>query len=238
MVFSLDNVDSYTQVRNLLQLIVELKKPTCKQESKGSNYTSSVPILVVGNKLDMFMESSSTSSSTSRRCAELGDIQHMVAATAGPRTAVYAEISALQSMGIETAFERLFGIASLPLDMLPMRHRTIDMSVSAAPPVSPLAVATAANTAGSAAGASNGAASSSIGNDVKVTKTESVSNIDTSTSAANDSIAAKKLSGRLSGGFSRASSLKVDININKLILSYVKISKQSLISNEETHFII
>lgn len=181
MVFSLDNVESYTQVKSLLQLIVELKKPSSKPEN-GRHSTS---VLVVGNKLDLLMENKIAS-----RCVELGDIQQMVASTAGPKTAVYTEISALNAMGIETAFERLFSLASLPLEMLPQRHRTVDLNLS-----------------GSVAPAS---ANSEQKNSVM--KTESISNIDSSATApesGSNPILGKRFSTKLSNGFARASSLKV-----------------------------
>lgn len=209
MVFSLDNVDSYTQVKQQLQLIVDLKKPTAsKQENRrgsggtggsGNGCTSSVPILVVGNKLDLLMENK-----VSSRCAELGDIQQMVASVAGPRTAVYSEISARNSMGIETAFERLFALAALPLEMLPNRHRTVEMST----PVTTAAIGPAC-----AAAAAGGATS--------VVKTESVNNIEaaeTSSNSLGGALNSKRLSTRLSNA--RSSSLKVYNRLLRVLLLF------------------
>ena len=74
-------------------------------------------------------------------------------------------------------------MAGLPLEMLPLRHRTVDLSST----------------------------SNSTGQDQNksVIKTESISNIESSDSSNANSISAKRLSSRLSNGFTRASSLKV-----------------------------
>ena len=188
LVFSLDNVDSYTQVKHLLQLIVELKKPTAKQDSgrHSSGNTSTVPILVVGNKLDLLMDNKVV-----QRCAELGDIQQMVASTCGPKIAIYSEISALNSMGIETAFERLFTLAALPHEMLPNRHRTVEVNSS----VSAVAASNPQNVS-----------NPTVDSNGKVVKTESTSNIDAEIGAGGGLIN-KRLSAKFASA--RSSSLKV-----------------------------
>jgi hypothetical protein len=109
--FSIDDIDSYDQVKQNCQEIREIKK-----EKK------SFPILILGNKIDCINDNSSK-----RRCVDASYVE-LFASTV--KSCIYAEVSCKSSKGLEDAFQRLFTQAFLPIEMLPSKHRRIYLNSS------------------------------------------------------------------------------------------------------------
>ena len=105
--FSLDDIDSYNQVKNLCQEIHEIKKVNRKKNN--------FPILILGNKLDILKESRT-------RCVDLATVE-LFASTM--KHCIYADISCRTQRGIEDAFQKLFTSYSMPIELLPTKHRRI-----------------------------------------------------------------------------------------------------------------
>lgn len=120
LVFGIDDIDSYFQIKQLCELIVELKKT--KQDQRCSN----VPILILGNKIDYLLENKLTS-----RCIDLTDTQQFVSSF---KSCMYSEISCKNTMGLDSAFEKLFNTANLPVEMIPSKHRRVSLNLDLTKP--------------------------------------------------------------------------------------------------------
>ncbi len=105
--FSLDDIDSYNQVKNLCQEIREIKKVNRKKRN--------FPILILGNKLDTLKENRT-------RCVDVATVELFAAAM---KYCIYADVSCRSQRGIEDAFQKLFTTFSIPIELLPTKHRRI-----------------------------------------------------------------------------------------------------------------
>ena len=123
LVFNIDDLDSYNQIKQLQDLILELKK-TKQKESKKK-----IPILILANKKDRLLEKRLANRANEHSSSE----NHQINASAF-KSSLYFEISCKQSLGIENAFEKLFLIANLPIEMLPTRHRRVSLNLDLARP--------------------------------------------------------------------------------------------------------
>jgi small GTP-binding protein len=117
LVFSIDDVDSYVQVKQLCELIKELKKS--KQDAKSS---MNVPVLVLANKLDYL-----TDKRAARRGYDSAELQQQI--LAANKSCVFYEVSCKHLIGLDLAFEALFNQASLPVEMTPARHRRVSLNL-------------------------------------------------------------------------------------------------------------
>ena len=122
LVFSIDDVDSYVQVRQLCELIRELKKT--KQDSKNS---MNVPVLVLANKLDVMLENRQVT-----RGFDLTELQQQIVAT--NKSCVFYEVSCKSLIGLDSAFELFFQQANLPVEMTPARHRRVSLNLDLTKP--------------------------------------------------------------------------------------------------------
>lgn len=122
IVFSIDDIDSYLQVKQLCELIIELKKT--KQDSKHHN--TNVPILIIGNKLDYLLENKIL-----QRCVDLSEMQQFASSL---KSSIFCEISCKNLMGLDNAFEKLFTQANLPVEMIPSKHRRISLNLDLSKP--------------------------------------------------------------------------------------------------------
>lgn len=104
--FSLDDIDSFNQVKNLCQEIRELKKV---------NRKTNFPILILGNKLDTIKDSKT-------RCVDAATIELLLSSM---KSCIYAETSCRTTRGLDEAFQKVFTMASMPIEMLPAKHRRI-----------------------------------------------------------------------------------------------------------------
>lgn len=123
LVFSLDDIDSYFQVKQLCELIIKLKKN--KQDSKNSNNNLNIPILILGNKLDYLLENK-----IAARCVDLNETQQF----ASQFKCLYSEISCKNKIGLDSAFERFFTQATLPVEMIPSKHRRVSLNLDLTKP--------------------------------------------------------------------------------------------------------
>ena len=111
LVFNIDDVDSYNQIKQLQDLIFELKKTKQKDNKKHLK----IPILILANKKDRLLE---------KRVGNRNDPpenQQIITASSF-KSSLYFEISCKQSLGIEAAFEKLFLVANLPIEMVKIRR--------------------------------------------------------------------------------------------------------------------
>lgn len=120
LVFGIDDIDSYFQIKQLCELIVELKKT--KQDQRCSN----VPILILGNKIDYLLENKLSS-----RCIDLIETQQFVSTF---KSCMYSEISCKNLMGLDSAFEKWFSFANLPGEMIPSKHRRVSLNLDLTKP--------------------------------------------------------------------------------------------------------
>jgi small GTP-binding protein len=86
VVFSIDDIDSYTQMKKICEQIIEIKK--LKQNSKVNS-----PILVVGNKLDLLYDNRIKS-----RCFNSVDFEKFLSTF---KSTFYHETSCKNSIGTE-----------------------------------------------------------------------------------------------------------------------------------------
>lgn len=103
VVFSIDDIDSYSQMKKVCEQIIEIKK--LKQHAKVN-----VPILVIGNKLDLLCDNKIKS-----RCFNTTDFEKFIS---NFKNAFYHETSCKSVIGVERAFEKLFFQAYLPIEMV------------------------------------------------------------------------------------------------------------------------
>lgn len=120
LVFGIDDIDSYFQVKQLCELILELKRT--KQDQRCSN----VPILILGNKIDYLLENKLSS-----RCIDLLETQQFVSTF---KSCMYSEISCKNFMGLDSTFEKWFNIANLPVEMIPSKHRRVSLNLDLTKP--------------------------------------------------------------------------------------------------------
>lgn len=106
--FSLDDIDSYNQVKHLCQEIREIKK------TKHDKYN--YPILILGNKLDWI------SDGIKNRCVDTNYIEQFASTV---KSCIYGEVSCKTSKGLEDTFTRIFTLTSIPIEMLPSKHRRV-----------------------------------------------------------------------------------------------------------------
>jgi small GTP-binding protein len=122
LVFSIDDVDSYVQVKQLCELIRELKKT--KQDGKNS---MNVPVLVLANKLDNMLENRQLT-----RGFDTTELQQQIVVT--NKSCVFYEVSCKSLIGLDSAFEIFFNQANLPVEMTPARHRRVSLNLDLTKP--------------------------------------------------------------------------------------------------------
>ena len=122
LVFDINDVDSYVQVRQLCDMVRELKKT--KIDSKNSN---SVPILILGNKLDILLESKMNKN----RSPDSVEMQQI---TSSNKSCVFYEVSCKSLIGLDVAFEDFFHQANLPVEMIPSKHRRVSLNLDLTKP--------------------------------------------------------------------------------------------------------
>jgi GTPase SAR1 family protein len=105
LVFNIDDLESYNQIKQLQDLILELKKTKQKDSKKK------IPILILANKKDLMLQKR-----TAVRSNDSSENHHMNPSAF--KSSLYFEISCKQSLGIENAFEKLFLQANLPIEMV------------------------------------------------------------------------------------------------------------------------
>lgn len=106
LVFNIDDLESYNQIKQLQDLILDLKKAKQKDSKKK------IPILILANKKDLSLQRRITN-----RSNDTNESQH-VNSSVFSKSSLYFEISCKQSLGIENAFEKLFLQANLPIEMV------------------------------------------------------------------------------------------------------------------------
>lgn len=120
--FSLDDIDSYNQVKHLCQEIRDIKKS--KQDYRKTSY----PILILGNKLDCIAEQSAKT-----RCIDSSFIEQFASTV---KSCTYSEASCKTSKGLEEAFQKIFTLATIPSEMLPNKHRRVYLNFDISKPSS------------------------------------------------------------------------------------------------------
>lgn len=120
--YSIDDIDSYLQVKQLCELIMELKKS--KQDHHRNSHN--IPILILGNKLDYLLDNKITS-----RCVDTNETQQF---TSSLKSCIYSEISCKNLIGLDSSFEKLFTQANLPVEMIPSKHRRVSLNLDLTKP--------------------------------------------------------------------------------------------------------
>ncbi|XP_018618714.1 dexamethasone-induced Ras-related protein 1-like [Scleropages formosus] len=110
LVFSLDNRESFQEVRRLKQQIFETK--SCLKNKTKENLE--VPLVICGNKCDRELS----------REVPPEDIEQLVA---GDQQCAYFEISAKRNTNVDPMFQTLFTMAKLPNEMSPDLHRKVSV---------------------------------------------------------------------------------------------------------------
>jgi len=105
-------------------MIAELKR--IKPESRSNSNRSNVPILILGNKLDLVLDHK-----VSSKCVELAEVQEHIQPF---KSCIYAEVSCKKLIGLDQAFEKLFTLANLPVEMVPSRHRRVSLNLDLTKP--------------------------------------------------------------------------------------------------------
>ncbi|XP_040101722.1 dexamethasone-induced Ras-related protein 1 [Oryx dammah] len=109
LVFSLDNRDSFEEVRRLKRQILDTK--SCLKNKTKEDVD--VPLVICGNKGDRDFH----------RQVEPREIHQLVGAD--PRRCAYFEISAKRNSSLDQMFHALFTMANLPREMSPDLHRRV-----------------------------------------------------------------------------------------------------------------
>ena len=94
LVFSLDDLKSFFQIKQILKMIFELKR------------SKILPILIIANKLDVLVDKK-----IQHRCVDLDEIQSLLQVY---KSCVYSEISCKNLLGLELAFQKMLAISNLP----------------------------------------------------------------------------------------------------------------------------
>lgn len=116
LVFSLDNRDSFEEVRRLKRQILDTK--SCLKNNTKEDVD--VPLVICGNKGDRDFH----------RQVEPREIHQLVGAD--PRRCAYFEISAKRNSSLDQMFHALFAMANLPREMSPDLHRRVSAQHSEA----------------------------------------------------------------------------------------------------------
>ncbi|NP_001155344.1 dexamethasone-induced Ras-related protein 1 [Ovis aries] len=116
LVFSLDNRDSFEEVRRLKRQILDTK--SCLKNKTKEDVD--VPLVICGNKGDRDFH----------RQVEPREIHQLVGAD--PRRCAYFEISAKRNSSLDQMFHALFAMANLPCEMSPDLHRRVSAQHSEA----------------------------------------------------------------------------------------------------------
>ncbi|XP_052513488.1 dexamethasone-induced Ras-related protein 1 [Budorcas taxicolor] len=116
LVFSLDNRDSFEEVRRLKRQILDTK--SCLKNKTKEDVD--VPLVICGNKGDRDFH----------RQVEPREIHQLVGAD--PRRCAYFEISAKRNSSLDQMFHALFTMANLPREMSPDLHRRVSAQHSEA----------------------------------------------------------------------------------------------------------
>jgi small GTP-binding protein len=103
LVFSVDDIDSYIQMKQLLRLIFELKR------------SKKIPILIIGNKLDCLIDKKIPG-----RCVDISEMHHFFSVY---KSCIYSEISCRTGTGIDSAFQKFFDMSNLPKEISPSKHK-------------------------------------------------------------------------------------------------------------------
>lgn len=109
LVFSLDNRDSFEEVRRLKRQILDTK--SCLKNKTKEDVD--VPLVICGNKGDRDFH----------RQVEPREIHQLVGAD--PLRCAYFEISAKRNSSLDQMFHALFTMANLPREMSPDLHRRV-----------------------------------------------------------------------------------------------------------------
>ena len=118
MVYSIDNHESFEEVKRLYDQIIETKdnavatKAVVGRPSTTKPIRDTIPIIVVGNKCDKERQ----------RVVRSEDVRRFVDSHAG---VAYVESSAKLNINIEEIFLKLFLMAKLPTEMSPSLHRRV-----------------------------------------------------------------------------------------------------------------
>lgn len=119
--FSLDDIDSYNQVKHLCQEIRDIKKTKHDKQI--------YPILILGNKTDQITDGSKN------RCVDTSYIEQFASTV---KSCIYGEVSCKTSKGLEDAFTKIFTLACMPNEMLPNKHRRVYLNFDLNKPTSNL----------------------------------------------------------------------------------------------------
>ncbi|XP_053325072.1 GTP-binding protein Rhes [Spea bombifrons] len=111
LVFSLDNRESFDEVKRLRKQILEVKS-CVKNKTKE---TGEFPMMICGNKSDY---------GDHHRKVRTEEAERLVS---GDENCAYFEISAKKNSNVDKMFQVLFSMAKLPNEMSPALHRKISM---------------------------------------------------------------------------------------------------------------
>lgn len=118
LVFSLTDMRSYIQVKQLCEEIRELKKAKNEKQCTSN-------ILIFGNKLDQVIENRvKNKGPLQQRCVDSIDAQSFAATF---KSCYYSEISCKTLWGITGGFMNLLENSSLPMEILPTKHRRLSL---------------------------------------------------------------------------------------------------------------
>ncbi|XP_076461059.1 GTP-binding protein Rhes-like isoform X2 [Babylonia areolata] len=109
LVFAIDNKESFQEVIQLREQIVECKKQCHKV---GVPHLLHVPMVIVANKCDR----------ESHRVIDPGDVEALLA---GQANCTCVETSAKKNSNVDEVFKQLFSMAHLPVEMSPSMHRKV-----------------------------------------------------------------------------------------------------------------
>ncbi|KAJ1174051.1 hypothetical protein NDU88_005875 [Pleurodeles waltl] len=112
LVFSLDNRESFEEVKRLRNQILEVK--SCVKDK--AKEPGAFPMVICGNKSDR--------AEGHRRQVRLDEAEHLVA---GDENGAYLEISAKKNTNVDEMFRVLLGLAKLPHEMSPALHRRLSL---------------------------------------------------------------------------------------------------------------
>ncbi|XP_029446241.1 GTP-binding protein Rhes isoform X2 [Rhinatrema bivittatum] len=111
LVFSLDNRDSFDEVKRLRKQILEVKSCVKNKTKELAEF----PMVICGNKNDYGEHYWKVSSD---------EAEHLVS---GDENCAYFEISAKKNANVDEMFQVLFSMAKLPHEMSPALHRKISV---------------------------------------------------------------------------------------------------------------
>ena len=116
LVYSIDNQESFEQVKRLQEQVWECKGQSKSDKQSGirshSKKKPDVPMIIVGNKCDK----------EKSRVIGMDELQSL---TEGVNCCDYVEASAKKNINIEEIFMKLFVQANLPQEMSPSLHRRV-----------------------------------------------------------------------------------------------------------------